>query len=130
MAFLSWHDRYSLGHAELDAQHRKLFEVVNHFDDVIEMDMPAELGRIVDDLIAGALEHFRFEEAVMEQIGFPDRSGHCRMHEELIGQLRQTRTKLKAGGHVSAKSVAMFLVDWLTYHILREDTEFKAYLQG
>ena len=130
MAFLSWHDRYSLGHAELDAQHRMLFEVVNHFDDVIEMDMPVELGRIVDDLIVSAIEHFRFEEAVMEQIGFPDRSGHCRMHEELIGQLRQTRTRLKAGGHVSAKSVAMFLVDWLTYHILREDKEFKAYLQG
>jgi len=26
--------------------------------------------------------------------------------------------------------VAQFLVDWLTYHILREDMEFKAYLKG
>jgi hemerythrin-like metal-binding protein len=130
MGFLSWHDRYSLGHAELDAQHRKLFEVVNHFDDVIEMDMPVELGRIVDDLMASAIEHFKFEEAVLEQIGFPDRSGHSKMHEELISQLRQTRAKLKAGGSVSAKSVARFLVDWLTYHILREDMEFKPYLRG
>ena len=130
MAFLSWHDRYRLGHAEIDAQHRQLFEVVNHFDDVIEMDMPTELGRIVDDLIASATEHFRCEEALMEQIEFPDRSGHCRMHEELISQLRQMRAKMKAGGHLSAKSVAMFLVDWLTYHILREDMEFKPYLKG
>jgi hemerythrin len=130
MAFLSWHDRYLLGHAEIDAQHRKLFELVNHFDDVIQMDMADELGRIVDDLVAGAVAHFKFEEAVLEQIGFPDRSGHSKMHEELIGQLRQTRAKMKAGGHVSAKSVARFLVDWLTYHILREDMEFKAYLQG
>ena len=127
---LSWHDRYLLGHAELDAQHRKLFEVVNHFDDVIEMDMPAELGRIVDDLIAGATEHFRFEEAVMERSGFPDRPGHCRMHKELMGQLQQMRDKMKAGGHLSSKSVARFLVDWLTNHILREDMEFKPYLRG
>ena len=127
---LSWHDRYLLGHAELDAQHRKLFEVVNHFDEVIEMDMPIELGRIVDDLIASATEHFRFEETVMEQNGFPDRPGHRRMHEELMGQLRQMRGKMKAGGHVSSKSVARFLVDWLTNHILREDMEFKPYLRG
>jgi hemerythrin-like metal-binding protein len=130
MAFLSWHDRYRLGHAEIDAQHRKLFELVNHFDDVIQMDMADELGRIVDDLMAETVEHFKFEEAVMEQIGFPDRSGHAKMHEELITQLRQTRARMKAGGHVSSKSVAMFLVDWLTYHILREDMEFKPYLQG
>jgi len=130
MAILSWHDRYCLGHAELDAQHRKLFELVNHFDDVIQMDMPAELVRIVDDLIASTIEHFRFEEGVMEQVGFPDRSAHSKMHEDLIGQLRQMRAKLKSGGHVSTKSVAMSLVDWLTYHILREDMEFKAYLPG
>lgn len=128
MAFLTWHDRYRLGHTEIDAQHRKLFDLVNHFDDVVQMDRPAELVQIVDDLIASTLEHFRFEEGVMEQIGFPDRSGHLKMHEELIGQLRQMRAKLRSGGHVSAKSVAMSLVDWLTYHILREDMEFKAYL--
>ncbi|MDR3684274.1 MAG: bacteriohemerythrin, partial [Geothrix sp.] len=120
MAFLSWHDRYRLGHAEIDAQHQRLFDVVNHFDDVIEMNMPAELGRILEDLLASATEHFRSEEAVMAQIGFPGRSGHCKMHEELLGQLRQMQARMKAGGDVSSKSVARFLVDWLTYHILRE----------
>ena len=129
MAILSWHDRYRLGHAEIDAQHRKLFELVNHFGDVIEMDMPAELGRIVGDIIASAGVHFKFEEAVMVQIGFPDRSGHSRMHGELIGQLRQMRAEMKAGGHLSTKFVAMSLVDWLTYHILREDMDYKAYLK-
>jgi hemerythrin-like metal-binding protein len=84
----------------------------------------------VGDIIASATEHFRFEETVMEQIGFPDRPGHSRMHGELINQLRQMRVEMKAGGHVSTKSVAMSLVDWLSYHILREDMEYKAYLKG
>ena len=128
MAFLSWHDRYLLGHAELDAQHRKLFELVNHFEDVVQMDMSAELGRIMEDLIRCAIEHFKFEETLMEQFGFPGLPEHRKMHEDLIQQIRHMAERTKAGGHLSSKSVIRFLVDWLTNHVIREDMELKPYL--
>jgi hemerythrin len=130
MAFLSWHERYRIGHAEIDTQHRMLFEIVNHFDDVIQMGMTDELGRIMDDLGSCAREHFRFEEDLMKQIGFPQFSDHVRVHEELIRQLQLMRTEMKAGGHVGTKSVVRFLADWLTNHIIREDIAYKPYLKG
>jgi len=128
MAFLSWHERYRVGNPEIDLQHQKLFELVNHFDDVIQMGMADELGLILDDLIACTVEHFAFEEALILQAGFPKAIEHGRMHGELILQVKELREKMKTGGHVSPKSIVRFLADWLTSHIMREDMDYKPYL--
>jgi hemerythrin-like metal-binding protein len=130
MAFLSWHERYSVGHAELDAEHKRLFELVNHFDDVIQMELAGELGLILDDIVSSTVAHFRREEDLMKQAGFPRLAEHKDMHHELINQIMEERAKMKKGGHVGTKSVVRFLADWLTNHIIREDMEYKPYLKG
>jgi hemerythrin-like metal-binding protein len=130
MAFLSWHARYTLGHADIDTQHRKLFELVNHFDEVNKMGMTEELPRILEDILTYTLGHFRFEEELMEKVGFPQLSGHQKVHVELIRQARDMQEKMKRGGHVSATAVARFLSDWLTNHIIREDMEYRPYLKA
>lgn len=129
MAFLTWHDRYSTGNAEIDIQHRKLFELVNHFDSVIEMGMTQELSRVFDDIITYTIGHFRFEEELLEKAGFPQAAAHKKIHEELLGQANDMRTKMKQGGHVSSTAIARFLADWLKNHIIREDMEYKPYLK-
>ncbi|MFN7959592.1 MAG: bacteriohemerythrin [Holophagaceae bacterium] len=128
MAFLSWHERYRVGHAGLDLQHQRLFELVNLFDDVIQMGLAEELHRILDDIILVSIEHFRDEERLLRAAGFPRVEEHAQMHEELLAQIRKMRASLSAGGHVSPKAVVRFLADWLTYHILREDADYKPYL--
>lgn len=130
MAFLSWHARYTLGNAEIDTQHRKLFELVNHFDEVIKMGMTEELSRILDDILTYTLGHFRFEEELMAKVGFPQLSSHQKVHIELIRQAQDMQAKMKRGGHVSARAVARFLSDWLTNHIIREDMEYRPYLKA
>jgi hemerythrin-like metal-binding protein len=130
MAFLSWHERYSVGHAELDAEHKRLFELVNHFDDVIQMELAGELGLILDDIVSSTVAHFRREEDLMKQAGFPQLAEHKDMHDELINQIKEVRITMKKGGHVGTKSVVRFLADWLTNHIIREDMEYKPYLKG
>lgn len=129
MAFLSWHERFSLGDAEIDAQHRRLFELVNLFDDAIKMGLTEELGRIFDDLIATTAQHFEFEEERMKDIGFAKCLEHERTHRELMKQVRDMRLKMKTGGYVSSKAMVRFLADWLTSHIVREDMEYKPFLK-
>jgi len=128
MAFLSWHERYRLGDADIDAQHQKLFELVNHFDDVIKMGMAAELGLILEDLVTFTILHFRFEEELLQRIGFPQKADHQKQHGELLEQVQELRSQMKAGGHVDARSIVWFLADWLTNHIVREDLAYKPYL--
>lgn len=128
MAFLSWHARFSVGHPEIDQQHQRLFELVNHFDDVLKMGLQEELPLIVDDLRALSEVHFRFEEELIQRSGFPQVAEHRKMHDELLDQVRMMRGSLAVGGHVSHKAVVRFLADWLQNHILREDMEYKPYL--
>ena len=128
MAFLSWHARFSVGHPEIDQQHQRLFELVNHFDDVLKMGLQEELPLIVDDLRALSEVHFRFEEELIQRSGFPQVAEHRKMHDELLDQVRMMRASLAVGGHVSHKAVVRFLADWLQNHILREDMEYKPYL--
>lgn len=128
MAFLSWHARFSVGHPEIDQQHQRLFELVNHFDDVLKMGLQEELPLIVDDLRALSEVHFRFEEELIQRSGFPQVAEHRKMHDELLDQVRTMRGSLAVGGHVSHKAVVRFLADWLQNHILREDMEYKPYL--
>ena len=130
MVFLSWHERYSVGSAEIDAQHKALFDLVNRFDDTMQTGMTAESVGIMDDLISSTIEHFKFEEDLMAQVAFPQLPGHKQMHGELIKQVREMRAKVKAGGYVSTKSIVRFLADWLTNHIIREDLGYKPYLKG
>ncbi len=128
MAFLSWHARFSVGHPEIDQQHQRLFELVNHFDDVLKMGLQEELPLIVDDLLALSEAHFRFEERVIEASGFPRAVEHRRLHGELLDQVRTMRASLAVGGHLSHKALVRFLADWLTAHILREDMEYRSFL--
>jgi hemerythrin-like metal-binding protein len=129
MAYLSWHDRYLVGNADIDAQHRKLFELVNRFDDVVKMGLTEEAWRVVEELISTTAAHFRFEEDLMETAGFPDLAEHRLVHQELMKQIRDLQARMRTGGHVGTKSVVRFLVDWLTNHHLREDLAFKPYLK-
>lgn len=130
MAFLSWHERYRLGHGEIDQQHLQLFERVNHFDDLIQMGLDHELGPVLDDIIGLTKAHFAFEENLLRQVGFPRIDGHEAIHQELLHQVRAMRARLRSGGHGSYKAVVRFLADWLTNHILREDLEYRPYLPG
>jgi len=129
MAFLTWHERYSVGNADLDLQHRELFDFVNHFAEVDRTGKSSESGRILDDLIARTVEHFKSEETVMLQIGFPQVLEHKKTHEELIKQVKELRAKMKVGGHLTLISIVRFLADWLMNHIMREDMEYKPYVK-
>lgn len=129
MAFIDWNDRFSVGHAEIDKQHKKLFKLVNNVADLVKMGITPELKKIIADLTSYTLEHFRFEEKVMRDSGYKDLASHIKKHEDLVKEVSALQLKLKAGERVSMMSVTRFLADWLTNHIMKEDMEYKPFLK-
>ena len=131
MAFLSWHERFRVGHAEVDAQHQNLFSIVNRFNVPDQTGPSVETARaILEDLLAAVMAHFKFEEELMDSIAYPDLAEHKQMHEDLIKQLWDLLATLKRGGHKSMPSIVRFLADWLVNHIVREDMAYKPHLKG
>ena len=126
MAFMEWNERFSVGHVEIDKQHKRLFELVNSVSDMIKMGMTPELDRVISELTSYTLEHFRFEEKVMRDHNFSDLSAHIKKHEDLVKEVAAFQLKLKAGERVSLMSITRFLADWLTNHIMKEDFAYRS----
>lgn len=102
--------RYRLGHPEIDAQHRRLFEIVALADE----GRPA--ADILRDLLAYAAEHFTAEERIAESHNVLD-DDHVLAHRDLLDRIASYRCDNRAMDPL----VRQFLVDWVTAHIDRED---------
>lgn len=130
MAFMEWNERYSVGHSEIDKQHKRLFELVNNVADMVKMGVTPELERILADLTSYTLDHFKYKEKIMRDSGYPDLPAHLTKHENLVKEVSALQLKLKSGERVSMMGVTRFLADWLTNHIIKEDLQYRPFLKG
>ena len=120
-----WDESYSVGHAELDAQHRRIFEVANSLPETLD---EAARRRTVAMLYLHAHRHFEAEERVMREAGFPGLEEHCRLHQEMIAQLDQVNSQTLVTDD-SAVRVKQIVYNWLTAHVLTADMAYARFLR-
>lgn len=124
MTRLEWKDSYSVGDAHIDAQHQGLIALINMLDDA------QMVGPVIDRLQTYVDEHFRDEEKLMEQAGYPDLAAHREHHaafEEWLESVRQAQLS----GEVAwllRESMQDYLKNWLVNHILVSDQDYAPYL--
>ncbi len=104
--------RYNLGHPEIDAQHRRIFEIVAQADE----GKPA--ADILRELFAYAGDHFTAEERIAEEHNV-DNEEHVKAHHALLDRIAAYTCESR----LMTPLVRQFLVDWVTTHIDKEDRE-------
>lgn len=126
--FTEWAPRMETGLAEIDAQHRRLFELAASFEGYREqvhvMTALAELGDYIKT-------HFRDEEALLVACDYPELAAHRALHAEF----RKMLAKLLADAHRMtldqiAERVHFLINDWFYKHILVSDFEYVAAVKG
>jgi hemerythrin-like metal-binding protein len=130
MAFVDWKPEYSVGHVEIDQQHRKLVDIINHLHDSMKMGgKPEDLMRIMNDLVNYTRYHFAHEEKLMQQAGYPDLATHQRVHRAMVEQVEKFRRE--AGSSRTGFSIKLmgFLKTWLTDHIMGTDQKYAPSLK-
>lgn len=107
------------------AQLRELGGAVLRAIDANDVDGAA---RALVDLQGLQSSHFRFEESLMEEAGFPGRASHAESHDRLVGALDAINAALGVG-HVSSLShdLAAF-IDESINHIAELDECFRGFL--
>ncbi len=129
MAWFEWRDKYSVGHHEIDRQHRKLVEILNMLHENMAAGSPPEgLMAVLERLIRYASEHFTYEESVMERCKYPDLAEHRRKHLAIISQVRNFQIAAKQGKATVPLKLMTFLKDWLDKHILDTDMKYSSYV--
>ena len=118
-----WDEYFNTGLEEIDAQHRRLVELLN------ELTRQAAIGsdqRLFDYVLVSladyAVYHFATEEAVWQAAlpGSDELLGHERAHAGFVEVIGRHRDSV-AQGSFRSEQVIDFLVRWLVAHILEAD---------
>jgi len=127
MDILGWDDKLSTGFAEIDADHKSLFDYIN----VLEAAVSERRGREMSKGVLGALldyakYHFAREEAIFtKEPGYNGVAAHLEQHRKFVAEMEKYNESLSSEVDVSA-DMAAFLSEWLVRHIMTVDKAFFA----
>ncbi len=130
MEFFKWKEDFNIGEAEIDSQHRSFLEHLNEYYVSASGDMKDVGGaELVQRLKEYAAIHFRFEEDLMESVGYDglvrQRAEH-RYFESLVADLESAQLQ---GKKEVLKTSLGFIRDWFLRHILEEDKKIALYIR-
>jgi hemerythrin len=113
----SWNEDYALGLAEIDAQHKSLFDIMNRlWSAIVNRATPEQMLTIIGELEQYTQSHFTDEENFMRATGYPDFDAHRKAHVAFIRRLAEEKNAVLAGNTLSL-DLLRFLKDWLVSHI-------------
>ena len=132
MALISWLPTYSVNIPPIDAQHKSLFDLLNHLHDeiVIKQSGHAAIGDALEKLIQYTKTHFELEERFLESMQYPEIAKHKAKHEALTQKAMEFQQEFASGNTAIATEVMNFMLTWLTNHILHTDKRYSAFLKG
>lgn len=130
---IQWDPSLEIGHPEIDAQHREIFDWVGRFVEAIRKnrDYPHVHGIIafLDDYAA---KHFETEERFMAEKNYPflqlQKDEHRRFASYLKSFAEEIGKDMPARRNFLFFRVQIFLIDWLVDHIAKLDGHFGKFL--
>lgn len=121
MSEFAWSAKYSIGIAQIDAEHQKLVELAN---DVTTFAGSGEkLPRIKGAIVAlydYVKIHFQHEEEYMLQRGYTGYEKHKKLHEEIIAEMNGIMLHSSNLDALVYKFKRLMKV-WVLEHIILED---------
>ena len=122
--FTEWSPRMETGLPDIDAQHRRLFELAASFDGQREsLHVMTALAELADYIKT----HFRDEEAMLAEWGYPDLAAHRALHAEFRKMLSSLLADARQMSLDQIAERVHFLInDWFYKHILVSDFEYVA----
>jgi hemerythrin-like metal-binding protein len=125
--FLEWSDRYAVGVAVIDGQHREMLDLVNRLFAGLQAGGDRdELIETLRELVRATEHNFATEERLMQEQGLA-LGDHKEEHARLLEAIRRFDLPLDASG---LASTGRFLREWLLGHIDENDRPFAEQLRS
>jgi hemerythrin len=124
-----WKDSFNIGIGEIDEQHKLFLEYVNECYSSSCRDSQRQVtDATIYDLKVYAATHFRFEEGLMKEKGYPAQEEHIKQHLYFESQVTELENANARGSNRTVESLLVFLRDWFLKHILEHDKKIAAFL--
>lgn len=118
-----WTDDLNTGIPEIDAENQKIVKYINTLADAKASGDNEVQGTVLENLLDYVVNHFLFEEHLMEQANYQFRASHEAFHEMFAKNLAKFRGRYHDGEDVSDELIAM-LSNWVNVHIRQEDQAY------
>lgn len=137
---IQWGDHLSVGHPEIDAQHKEIYEFGAEIYESWRHGVRVGELRLSTDKLYGLLRaHFLYEERLLAGIGYGDLKQHVAEHRSMLKQLQDMREHFKTlsddddspGGSVLSPnwSVMQFILAFALGHVMTSDMSYVQPLQ-
>jgi hemerythrin len=126
-----WHDSYAVGIADIDEQHRLLFEMIDGLADAAEGRVSSDgVTGTVDSFVALARTHLQLEEALSAQKPERGYEAAIRDHVEFLKKVEGLSRYLHEAPADALRTMVEFLKDWVIDHTLLENRRFGRQLRS
>lgn len=129
MSFFTWQDKFSVGVETFDRDHKILVDLIDQLHEAfVTGNVRETVEQVLTVLVDYTETHFRREEELMAETGYPASAEHKLQHEELKQQVIDILNRFRSDPDSSmGNEVLGFLHNWLTFHILETDMAYKAF---
>ncbi|MBU0621457.1 MAG: bacteriohemerythrin [Gammaproteobacteria bacterium] len=120
-----WNENFQTGISVIDAQHRKLVELLNKLASHLAYgEEKPELNMIFNELTDYAQYHFKTEEGIWNKYLATDKLAvdHAGTHHSFVDEVIKLRGKQETfATEQMIEEIVVFLTHWLAFHILESD---------
>ncbi len=138
---LPWSETFSIGHRELDAEHRRMVDLINQICFACDASQPARQPLILlRELESLTEEHFEHEEAVLEELFAATlnlretlaaaKVEHAAEHRRTLGDLRDMSRGLHSDKVAAGSKLCEKLKAWFIDHAIGYEAQVKTIIQS
>jgi len=127
---LVWTEDFSVGVRVLNAQHKKIIGMIDSLIPSEESPVnPEVLSETLTAVIQYAREHFKEEELLMKEHGYPELDIQRSQHKQFLLKAVDfcMAERLQVAG--VPERLQTYLTEWWNLHILEEDMKYKPFFQ-
>lgn len=120
----NWTDKYLINIDDIDEQHRGFFELWNKQCIEANLDDFGQLGQIIQKLENYMINHFTYEEKLLEEINYEHIAEHKAQHQYFIMRVQEMKQELEYMNPLLFEKTASFMKKWFLSHIMQSDKDY------
>jgi hemerythrin len=127
MPIIKWEDDFSVGVKEIDAQHKKIIDIINKVYEMIRDNNfdNADIQQILKDLQDYADRHFSTEEIYFREFDYEKTDSHIGAHNDYRKRLAEMKENYETGFKKEILyDISDFMNGWWVWHINHTDKEY------
>ena len=126
---LAWNPDLATGHAQIDEQHQRIFQIFNGLIEATAEAQEVQAGKALASIALVVGTHFRQEEDLMARAGYPGLTAHREAHRELGAQVDLLVDQFHDQG-LDPLDLLHLMALWLEGHVRDQDQPMAGFLRA